>query len=142
MKKFLVWLTVVVFTTTSTTPVYAITRSSSSSSHSTPSSRSSSSRSSSASSRSSSSATKPATNQSRKVGKAPLTSRTPAPKPHTYNGREYHSSSAPYTNRNGLWVFWWLLVVNAAGKKEVQCFDKDHKRISCDRDSKSYQKDW
>jgi hypothetical protein len=83
------------------------------------------------------------TPRSSRVGTAPLRSRTTPPRPHTYNGRTYNSSSAQYTNTNGLWVYYWLLIPNSTtGKKDLQCFDKNHKRVTCNRDSKSYQKDW
>lgn len=76
-----------------------------------------------------------------KVGTKPLKSRTTAPKPHTHNGQTFNSSTAPYTNSRGLWVYWWIPVL-VAGHQEIHCFDKDHKRITCDRDKNAYQKDW
>lgn len=103
---------------------------------------SSSYRSSSSSSRTNSKSTTTRSGATSKVGKAPLKSATPAPKPHTHNGRTYSSSSAPYTNTSGLWVLFFIIATNQNGQKETQCFDKDHKRITCNRDDKSYQRNW
>lgn len=78
-----------------------------------------------------------ATGKGNKVGKAPLKSKTTPPAAHDHNGTKYNSSTAPYTNSSGGWVFWWIPVGTT-----IQCFDKEHKRITCNRDDKSYQKDW
>lgn len=83
-----------------------------------------------------------------KVGKAPLVSKTPKPEPHSFNNRKFYSSDSIYTNTSGQWVTYFILgalVGNALTddqKKEVHCFDKDHKEITCNRDDNSYQKDW
>lgn len=84
------------------------------------------------------------TSQSSHVGTSRLHSRTPVPKPHTYDGRKYNSSAAQYTNTDGYWVWYWMMVPNGpkSKSKHIECFDKDHKRVTCNRDSKSYQKDW
>lgn len=72
-----------------------------------------------------------------KVGKASLKSRTNPPQPHDHDGKRYNSSDAIYTNHRGNWVYYWLPIGTA-----IYCYDKEHKRIDCDRDDKAYMKDW
>lgn len=69
------------------------------------------------------------------VGKAPLSSKTKAPLPHEYNGKRYNSTTSIFTNNRGQWVYYWT-------NNPYQCYDKNHKRVTCDRNAKSYQKDW
>lgn len=71
------------------------------------------------------------------VGTGALKSKTTPPKSHNYKGTNYNSSAAPYTNTHGLWVFYWI-----ASGHSTTCYDKDHKRITCDRDKKSYATNW
>ena len=98
---------------------------------------SSSSRSASTSPVSWSSSAKYGTGSGKLVGKSPLSSKTKPPQPHTHNGKKYNSSKAIYTNPRGQWVYYWIPIGGA-----IYCYDKDHKRIDCDRDDKSYMKDW
>lgn len=83
-----------------------------------------------------------------KTGKGKLISSTPKPEPHSFNNRKFYSSDAIYTNTSGQWVTYFILgalvgnAVSDANNKEVHCFDKDHKEITCNRDDNSYSKDW
>lgn len=71
------------------------------------------------------------------VGLGALHSRTTPPKPHTYQGKNYTSVDAIYTNHWGTWVYYYAMV--GATRK---CYDQNHKATTCDRDKKAYSKDW
>jgi hypothetical protein len=74
------------------------------------------------------------------VGKAPLSSKTKAPLPHDYNGKRYNSTISIFTNKYGQWVYYYTPSIGT--KTQYQCYDKNHKHTSCDRDIKAIQKDW
>lgn len=59
-----------------------------------------------------------------------------------FNGITYNRAGSSYTNTSGIWVFYWLMYTNAQGNRELRCYDKDHKRTTCNKDSKSQSKDW
>jgi hypothetical protein len=85
-----------------------------------------------------SSTTKYGTGKGKLTGTGKLKSKTKPPKAHDYKGKKYNSSEAIYTNKRGNWVYYWLPIANGG----VACYDKDHKQVTCDRDKKSYSKDW